>query len=167
VGAKDGHSRSVHGNARPPETLPAGTGRRQTRTHAVSDKLSLKLRDAGEDPEHKPAVGRRGVHAFMQAHELDPQGAKFLKSVHERHLFFTPNGKPVKNSTGKLGPHLDVRGTGGYVVLPPSIHESGKKYQWGNHFKPEPLPEWLAALLADSPRQQALPDAGEKIPQGQ
>jgi hypothetical protein len=36
----------------------------------------------------------------------------------------------IRNSSGKLGPGIDVRGDGGYVVAPPSVHVSGKRYIW-------------------------------------
>ena len=45
------------------------------------------------------------------------------------HLFFRyPRGTEIRNSTGLLGPGLDVRGEGGYVVVPPSRTQSS--YQW-------------------------------------
>ena len=36
----------------------------------------------------------------------------------------------VRNSTGKIAPGLDIRGDGGYVVAPPSVHPSGRAYEW-------------------------------------
>lgn len=36
-----------------------------------------------------------------------------------------PPGKPVLP-----GPQVDVRGDGGYVAMPPSMHASGRRYQW-------------------------------------
>ena len=39
-------------------------------------------------------------------------------------------GKTVCSSAGRLGPGVDVRGAGGYIVLPPSLHESGRRYKW-------------------------------------
>ena len=85
-----------------------------------------------------------------------------------RHLYFDANGTRIRNSAGKLGPHLDVRGEGGYVILSPSIHPSGKKYEWLSRMKPAPLPQWLAKLLGE-PERGVPPDSstGEKIPQGQ
>jgi hypothetical protein len=46
-----------------------------------------------------------------------------------RQLFFRHPGTILKNSVRSL-PGLDVRGDGGYVVAPPSIHPNGKRYQW-------------------------------------
>src|SRR5688572_32726626 len=45
------------------------------------------------------------------------------------HVFFrNPRGTEIRNSAGLLGPGLDVRGEGGYVVVPPSRTQSS--YQW-------------------------------------
>lgn len=48
-----------------------------------------------------------------------------------RQLFFRyPVGFDLRNSASKLGPGLDSRGWHGYVVLPPSLHPCGERYQW-------------------------------------
>lgn len=45
------------------------------------------------------------------------------------HIFFRyPTGEEVRNSAGLLGPGLDVRGKGGYVVVPPCHKQSS--YGW-------------------------------------
>jgi hypothetical protein len=45
------------------------------------------------------------------------------------HLFYS--GASIPSSQVK-GSHVDVRGSSGYVVLPPSVHPSGTIYQWMN-----------------------------------
>ena len=45
------------------------------------------------------------------------------------HLFFKHPGALIPNRAGIIS-GLDVRGDGGYVVAPPSIHPSGKVYKW-------------------------------------
>ena len=51
------------------------------------------------------------------------------------HYFFRHPGVEMRNSAGKLGAGLDVRGDGGYVVAAPSNHASGGHYDW--LFSPE------------------------------
>lgn len=60
-------------------------------------------------------------------------------------LFFKHPGVNVPNRTGVI-PGLDVRGDGGYVVAPPSIHPSGKHYRWEVPIKGE-LPKLPPELL--------------------
>jgi hypothetical protein len=46
------------------------------------------------------------------------------------HLYYRyPEGDPVKTATGILH-KVDIRAQGGFVVAPPSIHKSGRKYEW-------------------------------------
>jgi len=65
------------------------------------------------------------------------------------HYIYKHPGFEVRNFAGKL-PGLDFRGDGGYIVAPPSIHPSGRQYEWV--ISPEdvelaPVPGWLLALL--------------------
>lgn len=47
------------------------------------------------------------------------------------HIYFRiPAGVEVKNSAGVLAEEVDVRGEGGYIIVPPSTHPNGKKYEW-------------------------------------
>jgi hypothetical protein len=65
-------------------------------------------------------------------------------------LYFTAaDADGVRNSAGRLGPLIDVRAVGGYVVVPPS-HIGGKPYAATNAAPPAPLPSWIAALLRQS-----------------
>jgi hypothetical protein len=47
-----------------------------------------------------------------------------------RHVYFKWPVMPVRNSAGKIAPGIDVRGEGGYVLVPPSVHPSGRCYTW-------------------------------------
>ena len=64
-----------------------------------------------------------------------------------RHIYFRWPQEPVRNSAGKIGTHIDVRGDGDYVLCPPSIHPSGRRYSWSvdsaNYIAE--APGWLVA----------------------
>jgi hypothetical protein len=60
-------------------------------------------------------------------------------------IYKHPGGKI---SCTKAADKIDIKGDGGYVVFPPSIHHSGKKYEWafGSSLKevdPAELPRWI------------------------
>lgn len=44
------------------------------------------------------------------------------------HMYFRGDGK-IKNRAGIID-GVDIRGNGGYVVAPPSIHKNGRRYEW-------------------------------------
>jgi hypothetical protein len=85
-------------------------------------------------------------------------------------LFFTTTTE-IRNSAGKLRPGLDIRGDGGYVVLPPSVHPSGHIYRWDRNGTPTALPDWLYKLLtakAKPPprRERSELPPGDETPYG-
>ena len=45
------------------------------------------------------------------------------------HLYYQYDGTDIKNRAGILD-GVDVRGEGGYVIAPPSMHPNGTEYQW-------------------------------------
>jgi P4 family phage/plasmid primase-like protien len=59
----------------------------------------------------------------------------------------------VRNSAAANFPAgIDIRGDGGYIVAPPSIHPNGQPYCWEDYVGPDELPvatppEWLAERL--------------------
>ncbi len=86
--------------------------------------------------------------------------------------FHYPEGKSISIGAGVLGPGVDHRGDGGYVVAPPSNHASGNPYFW-DVAEGEPLaklPESLAQRLIPAKKptkstgsakgKPATPDAG-------
>ncbi|NCC04980.1 MAG: bifunctional DNA primase/polymerase [Proteobacteria bacterium] len=69
-------------------------------------------------------------------------------------IFFPyPDGVEVPCSASKVGPGIDIRSDGGYVVLPPSVNESGS-YVWLNRLQPAPLPQSWIVRLARKPRPE-------------
>jgi bifunctional DNA primase/polymerase-like protein len=74
------------------------------------------------------------------------------------HLWFRMPPFELRNSAGRIGPHIDVRADGGYVVAPPSIHPNGEPY-WFVEVEPTPLapwPEWLCRPERQSPFSSRL-----------
>ena len=64
------------------------------------------------------------------------------------HILFRHPGGEVKNSAGRLGPGLDIRGDGGYIVAPPSLHITGRRYAISVDHHPDDIelavaPDWL------------------------
>jgi len=89
-----------------------------------------------------------------------------------RHLYFNHPGGIVRPTAGILGPGVDVRGDGSYVVAPPSLHATGRRYTWEAEHHIEDialadLPEaWAHRLRADKPRGKR-PAEEAPIPEGQ
>lgn len=71
-----------------------------------------------------------------------------------RHFIFQ-HRDGIRNSAGKVAPGIDIRGDGGYIVAPPSIHPNGNAYEWATApgtVDIAPAPGWLIAL-AEQPTQ--------------
>jgi hypothetical protein len=92
-----------------------------------------------------------------------------------RHLYFKHPGYPVRNRAG-IGQGIDLRGDGGYVVAPPSVHPTGGRYEWlpgrsPEELAPAPPPRWLLTATGASKSRRSLGDwrklVGEGVAQGQ
>jgi P4 family phage/plasmid primase-like protien len=64
------------------------------------------------------------------------------------HYLFRYNGRDIRNSAGKVGVKIDVRGHGGYIIMPPSINAQGVPYAVTDQSPATEPPEWLLDLVA-------------------
>jgi hypothetical protein len=66
----------------------------------------------------------------------------------------------------QLCPGVDLKGYRGYVVAPPSLHVSGRRYTWSAR-RPIPVaPEWLAQLISRPTLVAAPASAARCFPHG-
>ena len=78
------------------------------------------------------------------------------------HLIYAmPTDRKYTNATGNLPAGIDVRGQGGYIVVPPSIHPNGNRYQWESGYGPHeiaplPLPPALLRILDEARATQRV-----------
>jgi hypothetical protein len=94
-------------------------------------------------------------------HGALPATIEVLTGSGGRHLYFQwPAGREVRNNAGtRLGPGLDVRGEGGQVLAPPTLHPNGTAYAWvigqgwDEHAVAYP-PKWLLDLVCERPRTE-------------
>jgi len=99
------------------------------------------------------------AEAWVQAHcpETPMQAVTGSGSTHR--YYREPPRKEVRNAQALRGiPGLDVRGHGGFIVLPPSIHPvTGKPYQWvGEILPPEELPRFAPSWVYRRTRRRVL-----------
>jgi hypothetical protein len=81
------------------------------------------------------------------------------------HLFYRVEAE-IRNAV-ELFPGVDLRGVGGYVVAPPSVHPTGARYRWEVPLSPANLteaPEWIGeAALQRRPCAARAPEAWRQI----
>ena len=92
-----------------------------------------------------------------------PEAPTVISGSHEPnryHLFFQHPDCTTKAKITPWHPQLEFRGKGGLVVLPPSIHPSGNRYEWAagrslTDLEPPQLPEQLLqAVQSDADRRR-------------
>jgi RecA-family ATPase len=82
-----------------------------------------------------------------------------------RHYWFKyPENRTITNSRGKLPLGIDVRGNGGYLVVPPSVTQIGP-YLMEEEQAIAPAPEWLLMLLdgLETAVDAVVPESGVPV----
>lgn len=96
------------------------------------------------DPRHG---GKKSLSDLEGEHGRLPETLESVTGGGGRHLYFCHPGGVVSNRVN-IRPGIDLRGDGGCIVAPPSVHPSGKRYRWKKGHGPgevalAPLPDWL------------------------
>lgn len=96
------------------------------------------------DPRHG---GNESLRKLEREHGSLPKTMESITGGGGRHLYFSHPGGEVHNRTN-IEPGIDLRGDGGCIVTPPSVHPSGKRYRWKKGHAPGEveiarLPDWL------------------------
>jgi Bifunctional DNA primase/polymerase, N-terminal len=126
--------------------------------------IDLDVAHDGQAGLDGPVSGADALQQVCRAHGQRYPGATYAVDTPSggTHLYFTAPPTPVRNSAGRLGPLIDVRADGGYVVGDGS-RIGGRAYTARGGVLPLalPLPTWLARLLAQEPE---LPETTRPLP---
>ena len=107
------------------------------------------------DPDHG---GSDSLADLENEHGELPDTLETITGSGGRHLIFKwpdNNINPGTNA-GRLGPGLDIRAEGGFIVAPPTIHPNGRRYAWElsndphDGLRPAECPQWIYDRL-DTP----------------
>lgn len=122
-------------------------------TGAVSGLVVLDI-----DPRHG---GDESLRRLEHEHGPLPLTPEVITGGGGRHIYFSHPGGIVRNRVA-LMPGIDLRGDGGVVVAPPSLHPLGKCYAWADQHGPDdvapvPMPAWLTRQLEEGGERRGHP----------
>ncbi|WP_254549592.1 bifunctional DNA primase/polymerase [Catellatospora tritici] len=112
--------------------------------------------------------GTASLHALI-ARGFTPPTRYVRTGAGGLHLYYRhPGGIAIPCDKGiRLGPGIDVKADGGYVVAPPSRHpDTGRPYLWADQGTPmkEAAPALVSACVADDRRPAPVRPAGHPVP---
>ena len=94
-------------------------------------------------------TGETSLRALEAKHGPLPATRTVITGGGGRHFWFRYTGA-IPSTTGRIGPSLDTRGDGGYVIVPPSI--TGRRYEFISYDQLADAPAWLVQLARTKPR---------------
>ena len=113
-------------------------------TGSISNNIFVLDVDLGEGKE-----GDESLLTLELEHDDLPQTLQTITGSGGRHYFFrAPKNKKIITGKNVLGPGLDVRGEGGFVVCEPSVHANGNAYKTKWDLIAE-APDWLINLVVE------------------
>ena len=139
-----------------PRTAPEPPDRRQARFSArAPPRMNPGRPPVGPIPRRHRSLGRAQPQADS-CQSCSFYGSRGLwRGLGGMHYLFTyPAGQNIRNWAGKLAEGLDVRGEGGYIVVPPSA--TTRPYEV---LDPRPWPRYQAWLLEALRRPQRAAQA--------
>jgi archaellum biogenesis ATPase FlaH len=111
----------------------------------------LVVIDIDDRPEFS---GSDTLKDLEQLHGELPNTVEVITGSGGRHIYFLTD-QPIRNeASGKLGQGIDVRGIGGQVLAPPTVHPNGRTYEWVEgksiaNTPPADMPLWMVLILTE------------------
>jgi hypothetical protein len=96
--------------------------------------------------------GSETLADLEELHGKLPETVEVITGSGGRHIYFLTD-EPIRNeASGTLGIGIDIRGIGGQVLAPPTVHPNGRTYEWADgrsiaDRKPADMPLWMVLLL--------------------
>ena len=91
--------------------------------------------------ENKGLDGMRELRVWEKENGELPETVSAITGRGGSHMYFKYDGSEKYGNRAGILDGIDVRGEGGYVIAPPSLHPNGTEYQWENDPDEVPLSE--------------------------
>ena len=156
--AKGGGGRGVHDATMDRDTIKAWWTKWPDANVGVACGEASGFWTLDVDPRHD---GDETLAKLEKLHGQLPTTVEQFTGGGGRHILFKFNGDKIRNRVNSLGIGLDVRASGGYIVVEPSCHpETKRPYAWNVDAHPDEVeiadaPAWLLERVADKPKESA------------
>jgi len=117
------------------ETVRGWFGKWPDANLAVVTGLISNLIVLDVDPRHD---GDESLRIIEERHGPLPETVEAITGGGGRHVYFACPEAEIRNRAG-FAPGLDLRGEGGVIIVPPSVHPSGKPYRWRPGHDPDEI----------------------------